>query len=468
MTVSRLDLPVVARGATDARWRAAELVLLVGAVLAHAALGRALSGNPSLSSLHAALVLGGAMIVVLRAPLTWFPPVLLYLAGTEVLWRATKAGVPWEGAKFVVILTCGAGLLRLRGQARWRVAPLLYFALLLPSCLALAADFRWGRGQLREFLSSGLAAPLAMTMSAWFLSHVELTPSQLRRAFLAFLLPCVSLASLTATATYSNPEIYFGASSNFAASAGFGPNQVSTALGAAALLAALVAVVQGANLLERIVALALSVAFAVQCAMTFSRGGLYAAIGAFVVAAFFAVRDRRVGARLLVLGTVLVIAGGALLARADSFTGGALYSRLQNRNPTGRDRIASQDVRLWMDHKLIGVGPGAAGRHRPNDEIVLSHTEFTRVLAEHGALGAIGMLVLVGALVNRLLSARSAHERTIVACLLTWSALTMLHSAMRLVAPALLVGLTFSSFPVQARALRQGRPEVDGPTGTSP
>jgi len=466
VTTSPLHLPAPARAAAEARRRVVELLLDVAAVLAHAALGRELSGSTSLSSLHAALVLGGAAIVAVRAPLSWFPPVLMYLAGTEVLWRATKAGVPWEGAKFVVILVCGIGLLRLRGRARWRAAPLIYFLLLLPSCLAILADFRWGTRQLREFLSTGLAAPLALTMSAWYLSHETIAPVQLRRAFLGFLLPCVTLASLTAAATYTNPDIYFGASSNFAASAGFGPNQVSTALGAAAMLAALIAVAHGANLVERLVAVALAALFAVQCAMTFSRGGLYAAIGAFVVGGFFALRDRRVGARLLLLGTLLVIAGGALLARADSFTGGALYARLQNRNPTGRDRIASEDVRLWLDNRLIGVGPGAAGRNRPDGEVVLSHTEFTRVLAEHGTIGALGMAVLLAAFAGRALRARPGHERMLVVCLLTWSSLTMLHSAMRLAAPALLAGLAFAHFPKEEGTPLPRRPAPARPTRT--
>mgnify|MGYP001208420104 CR=1 FL=1 len=61
---------------------------------------------------------------------------------------------------------------------------------------------------------------------------------------------------------------------------------------------------------------------------------------------------------------------------------------------TGRLLIMALDLEIFSDNILAGVGPGISAAMRESygyGRIVAAHSEFTRVLAEHGILGLIGL-----------------------------------------------------------------------------
>jgi hypothetical protein len=74
-----------------------------------------------------------------------------------------------------------------------------------------------------------------------------------------------------------------------------------------------------------------------------------------------------------------------------------------------------------------------------------AHTEFSRVLAEHGLLGLTGLILLLSAAMQNLKRAPTAKAKAMVAAMMAWSLFFMLISAMRLVAPSLTFGLTFAN-----------------------
>ena len=73
-----------------------------------------------------------------------------------------------------------------------------------------------------------------------------------------------------------------------------------------------------------------------------------------------------------------------------------------------------------------------------------AHTELTRLLAEHGLLGAGAVTLLFVMAFRALQGARAMRDKALVAALLAWSLLTMSHMAMRIVAPSLVFGLAFA------------------------
>ena len=100
----------------------------------------------------------------------------------------------------------------------------------------------------------------------------------------------------------------------------------------------------------------------------------------------------------LVLVTVLVIITGyyLVLPRLDEFTEGALSARFQNTSLTGRDDLFWDEVRIWKENPLFGVGPGLVSDARdPALYITMNHTEFSRLFAEHGVFGFAAILLLV-------------------------------------------------------------------------
>ena len=136
---------------------------------------------------------------------------------------------------------------------------------------------------------------------------------------------------------------------------------------------------------------------------------------------------------LLGAGTVFVI-----LPRLDAFTGGALTKRFSNTDLTNRDQIVLEDFRIFLEHPLTGVGVGQGKEHREGG--AAEHTEFSRLLAEHGLMGLLAFLCFLLMLVGNLRRARSNPARALVVGTMGWSVGFMLGTSMRLVAPSFKIG----------------------------
>ena len=111
-------------------------------------------------------------------------------------------------------------------------------------------------------------------------------------------------------------------------------------------------------------------------------------------------------------------------------------------SPTRRDVLVRQDVEVFLAHPLGGVGPGGGDVYHARG--ALAHTEPTRLLAEHGLLGAAALVALFVMMFRAMRASQTANDKALVAALLVWSMLTMSHMAMRIVAPSLLFGLAFA------------------------
>jgi hypothetical protein len=101
------------------------------------------------------------------------------------------------------------------------------------------------------------------------------------------------------------------------------------------------------------------------------------------------------------------------------------------------------DLQIAMENPALGVGVGQ-GTVKRAEEFGLervAHTEFTRLLAEHGifGVGALCLLLLMG--VQAIWRARTVRAKALVASMLCFSFLFMVGSGMRLVLPALTFGL---------------------------
>jgi len=363
-----------------------------------------------------------------------------YLVGAEVLWRMTGAQVFWEFGKYGCAALFIVAMLRsnvLKGP--WMA--LLYFALLLPSAaLTITAH---SPSRAREELSLHMSGPFALWICAWFFSHLKLSRVQLQRLMLAVIGPILSVAFITFIAIRSSSNLTFSNNSNFVTSGGFGPNQVSNALGLGALLAFLFVLDKSSNLKLRVLMFGAMFFCGIQSALTFSRGGLYSAGGAAVLALLFLMRDRRSRVKVILVAAILFVTiNFIVLPRLDSFTGGALSTRFQKTDPTGRDRIAYTELDVWKANPILGVGPGQ-GKIWTG---AAAHTEFTRILAEHGTLGLFALLLILTAGAQNLKRVRDAKSKALVASVMCWSFLFMSNAGMRLAAPALAFGLSFATF----------------------
>lgn len=404
----------------------------------------------SSSTVHALAVFGLGMWFAITAPERPHRVAYVgaYITGAEVLWRMTNAQVFWEFGKYA---TASIFLVAIVRRGRLMGSPLMlgYFALLLPSIGVIV--FRLGT-DAQEPISFNLSGPFAMMVAALFFSQLKLSKAQIQRLFLMVVGPLVGIASITFFAVYTAKKITFTVNSNLVSSAGFGPNQVSAALGLGALFALMFIVFGNTSRGLKLFMLGSMLFMAVQSALTFSRGGLYNFVGATILASIYLARDARTRLRLFVVAVIaFALCSFVIFPRLDSFTGGSLGTRFSSTNTSSRVEIALDDLRVWRQHPLLGVGPGGS----KTEDVDTAHTEFVRLPAEHGSLGFLALLLLIYAAVKNVRKAKTVKAKAFALCVTGWSFLFMLNAAMRTVAPAFVFGLAFATIVPETTLNRQ-------------
>lgn len=442
-TGSQKALVYLSRKATQKNNQLMSAALFVAFFAAHIPLALLMSRNRNLATLHAiATIAVGLYLAASSTKLYRVAYVGAYIAGAEVLWRMTDALIFWEQGKYATILILTVAMVCHR-KLRPNPLPIVYFLLLLPSTFLTVKDAGWL--EARELMSSNLSGPLTLMIAGSFFSQLKVTNSQMRQLFLAVIAPVVGIATIAFFGIATAEEIIFTDESNYATSGGFGPNQVSSVLGLGALLCFFLVLHKGVSNKAKMTISGVMAFLGAQSALTFSRGGLYNALGAIVLASFYLLRDARARIQFAIL-VVLLIVGVKfiILPRLDSFTGGALVTRFQDTDFTNRDDIVLLDLEIWAENPILGVGPGLAKGYRQEGNMSAStHTEFSRLVAEHGIFGLAALLVLLFAAGRNLIRARRSNQKAYVIALTGWSCLYMVNAAMRLAAPSFMLGLAF-------------------------
>lgn len=416
------------------------LTPLAGAAALHVVLALLLRVAPVLGLAHALACLVVGVAVAVRRPLRELTYVVAYIAGAEVLWRMSGVPIFWEFAKYAISLIIFVGLLRQRGSSNRGLAA-GYLLLLLPSSLLTVVSF--GLDVARQRLSFNLSGPLTLALCVLFFSNIRLTRSSLRGALLSLIMPLVGIGTIALVSTLTAKNLQFFGDSNAIVTGGFGPNQVSAVLGLGMLFVLLMVLDRGLARGARIPLLVVAVIFAAEAALTFSRGGITLAFASAFCALFYLVRDARTRITMLVVGLSLFLVGKyVVVPQLEIFTAGKLSERYSSIDPSGRSDIAYFDLLIFADHPILGVGPGAASELREElGRAGVAHTEYTRMLSEHGIFGALAIVALLVLCWRTFRRARTLETRAFVVALLVWGMLFMLINAMRLSAPAFVLGL---------------------------
>jgi hypothetical protein len=365
-----------------------------------------------------------------------------YITGAEVFWRMTNDRLPWELGKYAVILLCIIGILRLRG-IKGLMWPALAFALFLPSTVLTVMDFT--PEEAKNQIAFNLSGPLALVLCARFFAAIRLTPGEVRRTLVVLIAPVAAIATVVFYGIANTPVIVWTTESNFATSGGFGPNQVSAALGLGALAAFLCGcdVRSGAGL--RVPCVGALLWFSTQSILTFSRGGVYCAAGGAAASTFFLIRNPQTRLKVLIVGVLIYVVGTKVVwPQLDRFTDGAITARYEDVEATGRTQIGQEDLDIWKAHPVLGVGPGRSRFFHSHGSA--THTEFTRLVSEHGVFGLAALVLLMAVAIRNVRRAETSWEKAIVVAFMCWSLLFMVTTAMRLVAPSFIFGIAFANF----------------------
>jgi len=321
----------------------------------------------------------------------------------------------------------------------------VYFVSLLASAPLTIASLDWTGA--RDALSFNLSGPISIFISLWFFSDRPLNLSQMRRLLLLMAAPVTGVATLAVSSTLAMEDLRFTLESNFAASGGFGPNQVSAVLGLGAWVLLLLVLERGLPSSMRLALIALAIVFLGQGMVTFSRGGVYLALACCAVTLYLAWRrpsgqGGRIALKLVVAAALL---GVLVYPRLMGLTGVLLSERFLSLSTTRRDVLARTDLELWLQHPVFGVGPGMAPELKEGEAAGLAaHTEFTRVLAEHGIFGIISIASLLVTLWRRRPRKGAWVAKMVWAASAMWAMLYLSVNAVRLFAPAFMLGLACS------------------------
>ncbi|MDO1501066.1 O-antigen ligase family protein [Winogradskyella maritima] len=436
-------------------------------VFLHIGLGALLFAFKPFAKVFFLVIMGYFLIkIVLSPPSKVTQNVLLgcaYFAGAEILFRMTKGGLAYEASKYLVILFVLMGMFY-KGISGKGYAYFIYLILLVPSILVASVTLSFD-ARFRTNIAFVLSGPVCLGLAALFCYNRKITYQQIHEIILYILLPIISTTTYLFLYTPSIKDKLTGTASNAALSGGFGPNQVSTILGLGMFCVVVRLLLKSPNLFFKLLNLALLGAMTFRAFVTFSRGGVVAAV--LVVAAFlFALVPRLKLRKVGPLIGSLSLLGVALLFTwniSSSQTRGLLDKRYANQNAqgvekkdlsTGRTQLFREEIDGFLEAPFIGIGASRVKDRRveASGEQLPSHNEIGRLLSEHGLFGIMCLMILL----FKPLGFRSSNRKNIFffSFLAFWFA-TINHSGMRIAAPSLLYALALLNIVYEKPALRR-------------
>lgn len=422
-----------------------KLPLIIAFLAIHPVLAVIIRSFPFVGTAHAiGCVVAGMVYAAFTKTIRNVAIVVGYIVGSEVLWRMTRVGPLWEFGKYACLAILVIALLRIRWRRNRGIA-LAYFALLIPSAVMTFLTLP-SLQSVREGISSTLAGPLLLAVAVVFFSNVQLTTTQLRTTVLAVIAPTLSIAMLCYLST--NAEVEFAKASNDAVSGGYGANQVSAALGLASMLAVLLTFDRRMTWRVRGALLVIGLALGAQATLTFARGGIALAILGLLAAMFFMLRGSarmRISISLVCL-VIALVARFVIQPSLDELTGGELSTRYTDTSVTGRDQFIASEIQMFSEEPVLGMGPGVGNWYRQQHEMRAgaSHTEYTRMLGEHGMLGILSLMCFLVLALRGVRGPREMSARGFACALILWASLFFAVYGTRLAAPSFVFGLAFA------------------------
>lgn len=371
-----------------------------------------------------------------------------YIAGAEVFYRMTGASIFYETGKYLVILFLLTGLF-FKGSSVKSIPFWIYLLILVPGVVMASITLDY-EVVFRKAIAFNLSGPVTLGVTAVYCYYKKIYRREYEKVVVMLLLPLITTMAYLYFYTPRLDEALISMNGNYAATAGYGPNQISTIMGLGALLLVTRLFVIK-NKAINIIDLVLLGMMSYRAIVTFSRGGVITAlvcVGAFI-AIFYIQQNYR--ERSKIRFKIGVLAGMFFLSWAfTSFqTSGLIGNRYSGRDAagrlkaditTGRAELISTELDAFYHNPVMGVGVGKAKALRSErvGHEVATHSEVSRLLSEHGLLGVIAILILI--FVPLVFWVKFKNNYYFLAFLAFWF-LTINHSAMRIALPAFVYGL---------------------------
>ncbi|UJH92491.1 O-antigen ligase family protein [Antarcticibacterium sp. 1MA-6-2] len=354
----------------------------------------------------------------------------------------------YETGKYAVIIFLAIGMF-FKGTSSKTVPYWTYLLILIPGIVVASITMSL-EGDFRRSVIFNLSGPVCLGVAAIYCYYKKIKQQDFQKVIMMLLLPLISQAVYLYLYTPTLHEGIISLSGNYAATGGYGPNQISTVMGLGAFLL-VTRLFTVKNKLINIIDLLLLAFMGYRAVITFSRGGVLTAlicIAAFIL--FFYIKQNKrelTGINLKIF--ILLGSIGAIWLLSSVNTFGLIENRYAGRDAagqlkdditTGRVELVTTELQAFYDHPLTGIGAGKGYEYREETlgiEIA-SHNEISRLLSEHGILGIVALLILI--FVPIVFWTKFKNNYYFLAFVAFWF-LTINHSAMRIALLTFVYGL---------------------------
>ena len=405
------------------------------------------------------IIIGSYYILSMPDPKNQYPILFsAYIVGLEVLLRMTDAKLFWEFGKYSIIYFILLGVVRQRQLLNIFPPILIYFLLLIPAAFIVPMESftMW-----RQDVAFNLSGPACLAICSIYLYNRKLNMEFLRKILFFLVLPIISMSIYNLLSMPDLSSYHFQPYSNPTTSGGFGPNQVSTLFGLG-IVSILVMQTFRTNLfgLQIIDLFILAIFFSLGL-ITFSRGGIFAAVISFTIAISYFVFNNQnkiyMISKITITMLVVLMSWYFIVTLTDGVLtqrygiGSVSYGERLFIDFTGRIEIYKIDFEIFKNNFFSGVGPGHATELRQKygyGKIVAAHVEYSRMLAEHGIFGLISLIILLFLPYSIFSNSKLARCKFIILLFASLAMITMTHSAMRIAMPSFIFGLIFPKYDI--------------------
>ena len=232
-----------------------------------------------------------------------------YISGAEVFFRMTDGMVFYETGKYSVIIFLVIGMF-FKGTSSKTVPFWMYLLILIPGIIVASITISYD-AEFRKLIAFNLSGPVTVGVSALYCYYKKIKKKDFERVIVMLLMPLICQMFYLYLYTPTLKEGIISLSGNYAATAGYGPNQISTVLGMGAfLLVTRLFVIKNryVNILDFI----LLGMMGYRAVITFSRGGVFTAIicmVAFIIFYYYKQNKKEINginSKIIMLITALV------------------------------------------------------------------------------------------------------------------------------------------------------------------
>ena len=373
-----------------------------------------------------------------------------YVVGSEVFLRMTGGNPLYEIAKYGVMLFIFMGMYY-SGFAKSATPYWIFLLLLIPSIVLTTFVLNFGTN-MRNSIAFNISGPVCLGVASIYTYRRKIPLEEMNSILLSMGLPIVTCMVYLTFYTPNIRDIITSTQSNFMTSGGFGPNQVATFLGLGMFIFFSRVILESRTKFTLALNLLIAINISFRGIVTFSRGGMVTGFLMILLLLLFLYYKSNFKGRVK-LNYIMVFIAVAMVttwAYTSFQTGGLIDKRYANQDAagrkkesqfTGREEVAQNEIDLFLKNPIfgVGVGKGVELRYEETGVGVLSHDEITRMLAEHGSLGIVGLLILF---FTPLVLYVENKFNMFLLCFLAFWFLTINHAAMRTAAPAFVYSLS--------------------------